>query len=370
MIYTKLTKLLFIVIFIYLYFKDSNSGSLMRRDFLIKRGIYYIIVWFIGITIDFILPRLIPGSALASIIYSRIGGAGSNYGQNVQQEIQILVQQLGLAQYQQPLYIQYFNYLKEIVTLNFGVSLTEFPVSVSTIITEAAPWTFGIVIPAIVASFFIGNLLGRVAALSRGKISDYAILGLMMFLYTFPVFVTGEILIEVLAIDLHIFPTGGQYNTFQFLKPTMSLPFVWSVIYHAILPTLTLIIFSLAGWIMGMRNNMIPILQEDYMNYYRLMGVSEKMVASKAYRLALLPNFTSFSISLGYSVLGAVAIEYLFNYAGLGYFFNQAITGLDYPLLSGIFFMLVTAMVLSNFVADIIYTIIDPRASQEETEGL
>ncbi len=94
---------------------------------MIKRGIYYIIVWFVGITIDFILPRLIPGSALASIIYSRIGGAGSNYGQNVQQEIQILVQQLGLAQYQQPLYIQYFNYLKEIVTLNFGVSLTEFP---------------------------------------------------------------------------------------------------------------------------------------------------------------------------------------------------------------------------------------------------
>ncbi|QXJ33927.1 putative ABC transporter, permease protein [Saccharolobus shibatae] len=342
----------------------------MRRDFIIKRAIYYIIVWFVGITIDFVLPRLIPGSALASIIYGRIGGAGANYGQDIQQEIQILVQQMGLSQYQQPLYIQYFNYLKEVATLNFGPSLSEFPVSVSTIIEEAAPWTFGIVIPAIVASFFIGNLLGRAAALNRGKITDYLILGATMFLYTFPVFVTGEILIEVLAVNFHIFPTGGQYNTLAFLKPTLSLPFVWSVIYHAILPVLTLILFSLAGWIMGMRNNMIPILQEDYMNYYRLMGVSERMIASKAYRLALLPNFTSFSISLGYSVLGAVVIEYLFNYAGLGYFFNQAITGLDYPLLSGIFFMLVTAMVLSNFVADIIYSIIDPRTSQEESEGV
>ncbi|MEM0304958.1 MAG: ABC transporter permease [Saccharolobus sp.] len=342
----------------------------MRRDYLVKRGIYYIIVWFAGITIDFVLPRLIPSSTIASIIYGRIGGSLSAYGSNVQQEIQILVQQLGLSQYNAPLYVQYFNYLKEVFVLNFGPSLTQFPTSVGTIISEAAPWTFGLVIPATIAAFFIGNLLGRSAALARGTIKDYTILGLTMFLYTFPVFVTGEILIQFLAETLHIFPAGGQYNTLAFFRPTLSLPFIWSVIYHAILPVSTLVLFSLAGWIIGMRNNMIPILQEDYMNYYRLMGVSEKMVSAKAYRLALLPNFTSFSIALGYSVLGAVAIEYLFNYAGLGYFFNLAITGLDYPLLNGIFFMLVTAMVLSNFVADIVYSIIDPRTSREETEGL
>lgn len=343
----------------------------MRKDYLIKRAIYYIIVWFAGITFDFILPRLIPGNVLGSIIYGRIGGYATAYGQNVQQEIEILVQQLGLSQYYHtPLYIQYFDYLKDIVRLNFGPSLTEFPIPVGKIILQAAPWTFGIVIPATVAAFFVGNLLGRTAALSRGGAKDYLVLGITMFLYTFPVFVTGEILIEFLAVDLHIFPAGGQYNTAVFYKPELTLPFVWSVIYHAILPTSTLILFSLAGWVMGMRNNMIPILQEDYMNYYRLMGVSERVIAQKAYRLALLPNFTSFSIALGYSVLGAVAIEYLFNYAGLGYFYNQAITGLDYPLLNGIFFMLVTAMVLSNFVADIVYGVIDPRTSSEETEGV
>lgn len=344
----------------------------MRRDYLIKRGIYYLIVWFFGITLDFLIPHLISGSAISAIVYGRIGGpsATSAYSSIVQQEIQTTLQQLGLSSYEQPLYIQYFDYLKDIVTLNFGVSLTEFPISVATIIKTAAPWTFGIVIPAIVASFFIGNLLGRTAALHRGKFIDYLILGVTMFLYTFPVFVTAEILIEVLAEDLHLFPPGGQYNTFRFLKPTLSWPFIWSVIYHAILPTLSLILFSLAGWVMGIRNNMIPILQEDYMNFYRLMGVGNKIIAKKAYRLALLPNYTSFSIALGYSVLGAVVIEYVFNYAGLGYFFNQAILGLDYPLLNGIFFMLVTAMVLSNFIADIVYTIIDPRTSHEETEGI
>lgn len=342
----------------------------MKKEYIVKRGIYYVIVWFIGITLDFVLPRLIPGDVLGTIIYGRIGGSVTGYGQDVQREIQILVQQLGLSQYYHtPLYIQYFDYLKEILSLNFGPSLSEFPIPVSKIIIEAVPWTFGIVIPAVVAAFFIGNLLGRFAALSRGGLKDYAILGIMMFMYTFPVFVTGEILIEFLAVDLRIFPMGGQYDTLRFFKPTLSLPFVWSLIYHAILPVSTLILFSLAGWIIGMRNNMIPILQEDYMNYYRLMGVPEKFVSNKAYKLALLPNFTSFSIALGYSVLGAVAIEYLFNYAGLGYFFNQAISGLDYPLLNGIFFMLVTAMVLSNFVADIVYGIIDPRTSKEETEG-
>ncbi|BCU67793.1 peptide ABC transporter permease [Sulfolobales archaeon HS-7] len=343
----------------------------MKKEYLIKRGIYYIIIWFVGISIDFILPRLIPGSVLGTIIYGRIGAAASAYGNNVQQEIEILVQQLGLSQYYHtPLYIQYFDFLKDIIQLNFGPSLLEFPVPVSQIIEEAAPWTFAIVIPAVVGAFFIGNILGRTAALSRGGIKDYLIVGGTMFLYTFPVFVTGEILIEFLAVDAHIFPLGSQYNTFKFIRPEFSLPFIWSVVYHAMLPVITLIAFSLAGWVMGMRNNMIPILQEDYMNYYRLMGVPEKQVSQKAYRLALLPNFTSFSIALGYSVLGAIAIELLFNYAGLGYFFNEAITALDYPLLNGIFFMLVTAMVLSNFVADIVYGMIDPRTSHEETEGV
>ena len=341
----------------------------MSPQYVIKRAIYYIIIWFFGITLDFVLPRLIPGNAIDTVIYGRIGASGY-YNPQVQAEIRTTIEQLGLKQYNLPIYVQYFDYLKQLVHLNFGASLLEFPVPVGKIISEAAPWTFGIVIPAVVATFFIGNLLGRYAALGRGKPRDYVVIGASMFLYTFPVFVTGEVLIEFLAVNIHIFPIGGQYNTQAFFRPTLSLPFIWSLIYHAILPVTTLILFSLAGWVMGMRNNMIPILQEDFMNYYRAMGVPERQVASRAYRVALLPNFTSFAIAMGYSVLGAVAIEYLFNYAGLGFFFNQAVQALDYPLLNGIFFLLVTAIVLSNFVAEIVYGIIDPRTSHEETEGI
>ncbi|MBP1357020.1 MAG: ABC transporter permease, partial [Sulfolobus sp.] len=287
------------------------------------------------------------------------------------QQMMIMAQELGLSQYyNKPLYIQYLAYLKDLIRLDFGVSLSYFPVPVSRILLNVLPWTLLLIYPSIIASFFIGNILGRYAALGRGKPRDYAVLGITMFLYTFPLFVLGEILIEYLAIDLKLFPIGSAYNTAVFPKPELTWPFITNVLYHAALPWTVLILFNLAGWAMGMRNNMIPLLQEDFMNYYRLMGVPEGIVSQRAYRVAILPNFTSFAISMGYAIIGTTAIEILFNYGGVGYFWSLALSALDYPLLNGIFFIFITILVISNFIADMVYGIIDPRTSHEETEGL
>ena len=342
-----------------------------RLRWALSRAAFYLSLWLAGITIDFVIPHLLPPNVLYTLIYSKLVSYGASAGM-VLEYIRELEAQFGplIRQYSEPLYVQYLQFLRDVFTLNFGVSLMYYPFKAGSIITQGVPWTAVIVYPALALSFVVGNVLGRAAALSRGTAKDYAIVAGLMFLYTMPVFVVGEVLITIFAVHYRIFPMENPYNEHKFLRPTLSLPFVASVLHHAALPVITLTLFSLAGWALGMRNNMIPILQEDFMNYYRAMGVPERVVASRAYRVALLPNFTGFAVSLGYSVLGAIAIEGLFNYAGLGYYYSQALGGMDYPLLNGILVMLVTMMVFSNFIAELIYGILDPRTSKAEVEGL
>ena len=341
-----------------------------RRKFVVKKAIFYIVTWFFGISIDFVMPRLIPWDIMSSFFYTRLQMLQYEPAAVAQQMYQAIVQEFGLYKYQEPLYIQYINYLKDLLELRFGPSFSYFPTTVNTLIAQAAPWTILIVYPAVVAAFVGGVFMGRFAAIRRGSAWDYAVVAALMFLNTFPVFVTGEILIYVLSVKYHVFPLGEPYNIYKFTRPVLSLPFIESVLYHAVLPTLSLTLFSLAGWVLGMRNNMIPILQEDFMNYYRAMGVPERVVRQRAFRTALLPNFTGFTISLAYAILGSLTIETLFNYAGLGYLFSVAVGGMDYPLLNGLLFMLVTLMTVTGFIAEALSGIIDPRTSREEVEGL
>lgn len=342
-----------------------------RLRWVLDRVLFYFSLWLAGVTVDFFIPHLLPHNILFTLIYSKLISYGASAGL-VEEYMREYLAQFGplIKQYSEPIYIQYIDFLRDVFTLRFGVSLEYYPFKVSGIIGLGAPWTVLLVYPSIALAFVIGNILGRAAALRRGSWRDYAIVSALMFLYTFPVFVMGEVLITIFAVHLRLFPLENPYNERAFPRPTISLPFVISVLHHAALPIITLTLFSLAGWAIGMRNNMIPILQEDFMQYYRAIGVPEKVIASRAYRTALLPNFTGFAISLGYSVLGAIAIEGLFNYAGLGYYYGQALQSLDYPLLNGILVMLVTAMITSNLAAELIYGILDPRTSKAEVEGL
>ena len=342
-----------------------------RLKWALERAAFYLSLWFAGISVDFVIPHLLPHNILFTLIYSKLTSYGASAGL-IEEYMREMLAQFGplVKQYNEPLYLQYLQFIEDVLRLRFGVSLMYYPFKVSSIILQGAPWTMVIVYPSLALAFVIGNVLGRAAALSRGTAKDYAIVAGLMFLYTLPVFVVGEVLITIFAVHLGVFPLENPYNERRFLRPTLSLPFVLSVLHHAALPIITLTLFSLAGWAIGMRNNMIPVLQEDFMQYYRSMGVPEKVIAQRAYRVALLPNFTGFAISLGYSVLGAIAIEGLFNYAGLGYYYSQALGALDYPLLNGILVMLVTVMVLSNFMAELIYGVLDPRTSKAEVEGL
>lgn len=331
---------------------------MVNIKFIIKRAVYYIIIFFTALTIDFVLPRLAPGNP-AEVVLATIARGG---GVVAPGELNALKLEMGISN--QPIYIQYFEYIIHIFRGQFGLSLIFYPTPVITIISETLPWTLFLVVTATVISFFIGNKLGMMAAIRRAKARDYFIIMITMFFYGIPAFSLGLILIYIFPIKLGIFPEFGNYSS-TFNGVVFSIPFIASVLYHAVLPILTIVLTSMAGWVLGMRNNFIPQVSDDYINFYRSMGVTEKRIRKAAYKNAFLPNLTGFAMALGFSVTGVLIIEEVFSYPGVGYYLFEAVTSLDYSLLEGLFLIIVLAVLIANLSVEIIYSIIDPRVSRE-----
>lgn len=331
---------------------------MVNIKYIVKRAIYYVIIFFSALTIDFILPRLAPGNP-AEVVLATIARSGGVVSPG---ELNALKLEMGISN--KPIYIQYFSYIIHIFHGQFGLSLIYYPTPVLTIIEHTLPWTLFLVITATVISFFIGNRLGMLAATKRAKSRDYLIIMVTMFFYGIPAFSLGLFLIYLFAIRIPIFPELGNFST-SFNGVTWTLPFIASVLYHAILPILTIVLTSMAGWVMGMRNNFIPQANDDYINFYRSMGVNEKILRKGAYKNAFLPNLTGFAMALGFSVTGVLIIEEIFSYPGIGYYLFEAVTSLDYSLLEGIFLIIVVAVLIANLSVEIIYSFIDPRVSRE-----
>ncbi|MEM0134895.1 MAG: ABC transporter permease [Thermoplasmatales archaeon] len=331
---------------------------MVNIKFIIKRAVYYIVIFFSALTIDFVLPRLAPGDP-AEVVLGEITRGGEVVAPG---ELNALKLEMGISN--KPIYIQYYLYIIHIFKGQFGLSLIYYPTPVTTIISYTLPWTLFLVITATVVSFFIGNKLGMMAAIKRAKPRDYFIMMITMFFYGIPAMSLGLLLIYIFPIRLGIFPEFGNYSS-SFNGIVFSLPFIASVLYHAILPILTIVLTSMAGWVIGMRNNFIPQINDDYINFYRSMGVTEKRIRKAAYKNAFLPNLTGFAMALGFSVTGVIIIEEIFSYPGVGYYLFEAVTSLDYPLLEGLFLIIVIAVLVANLTVEIIYSFIDPRVNRE-----
>lgn len=330
----------------------------MKLKFFIDRIIYFVILFFIVITIGFMLPRLIPGNPAEAVI-ARIS-AGGYVSPGLIKAIDL---ELGVSH--QPLYIQYFEYLSNLFHGNLGVSVIYFPEPVSQIISDSIWWTVFLVAVPIVISFYAGNYLGRVAALSRGSWKESLSTLMPMFFYGIPAFAFAVILMLIFAVELHVVPPLNAYKLG--LTPGFNLSFMSSVAYHAILPIATLVLTTLSGWVFGMRNNMVTILNSDFIKFSELMGVKKKIFQKNATRNAILPNMTSFGISIGVSITGVILIQQIFSYQGLGEYLYQGIEGLDYPLVNGIFIVIVLISLIANFATEILYGIMDPRIRSDES---
>jgi peptide/nickel transport system permease protein len=324
------------------------------RYLLRKLGFYLVAAW-VALTINFLLPQLIPGNPVEALI-----GRMSQSGTVPPGEAKVLTSLLGLGTGN--IFQKYWQYLDGLAHFRLGLSISEFPVPVSTEISQSIYWTLILVGTATVLSFGLGIGLGALAGWKRGSRLD-TIIPATTLLTAMPYFWLALLMLYLFASNVwHILPQGQGYNTDSNLVPGWSLPFIASAVQHAILPAATIVISSVGGWLLGMRNMMVSTLSDDYVVAAEAKGIkSSRIMISYAARNAVLPSVSGFAISLGFVVSGAIAMEYVFSYPGLGDKLVQAVTNDDYPLMQGIFLVITFAVLGANLVVDLLHGFIDPR---------
>ena len=321
------------------------------RHLLRRIGFYLVALW-ASATLNFIIPRLAPGNPAESLM-ARLKGRVAPQTQHALE--------IAFGINHDPLWSQYLQYLNNLLHGNLGVSITYFPTPVSVVISQEIPWTLLLVGISLVISFVLGTLIGVLVAWRRNSGLDGVLSPLFTFLSAIPYFWLALILLYLLGYVLNWFPINGGYDTSSTV-PDWNPDFIFSAIQHAILPAFTIVISSIAGWLLGMRNTMITTLSEDYVMMAEAKGLSQRRIMMMyAARNAILPNITSFALSVGFVVSGALLTEIVFSYPGVGYALYQAAENLDYALLQGLFLIISIAVLGANFLADLLYVALDPR---------
>ena len=320
--------------------------------YVMRRVGFYLIALWAAVTINFIIPRLIPGDPVGAMLAkSQISPTPA-----MKQALENI-----LGSPHQNLWGQYVQYLGNLLSGNLGVSITHYPTPVADVISQEIPWTLGLIGLAAILSFALGTLIGIIVAWKRDSWLDSLATPLITFLSSVPYFWLALMLVMLLVVTLRIFPGIGGYDTVR-TSLGLNLDFIGSVIQHGILPAVTIVISSIAGWLLTMRNTMVTTLAEDYVLMAQAKGLSSRRVMfAYAARNAILPNITGFGISLGLVVGGSLLVELVFSYPGIGYQLYNAVTGLDYSLAQGIFLVITLAVLLSNFLVDLLYVWLDPR---------
>jgi peptide/nickel transport system permease protein len=256
--------------------------------------------------------------------------------------------------------VQYFQYLGNLFHGNLGTSFTYFPTPVTTVLAQEIPWTLALVGISVVISFTLGTLIGVLVAWRRGSFIASVLPPILTFFSAIPYFWLALIALYVFAYILNWFPLNGGYATSTTVGWTPD--FLLSALYHGLLPAFTIVVASIAGWMLGMRNTMITTMTEDYVLLAEAKGLSQRRIMfSYAARNAILPNVTGFALSLGFVIGGALLTEVVFSYPGIGFALLQAAQNSDYPLLQGIFLLIAVAVLGANFIADLVYVVLDPR---------
>ncbi len=321
-------------------------------QYLLRRLGFFVATLWVALTINFVLPRLMPGNP-AEAMMARFHGKLSG------QALSAMEVAFGVKTRSSPV-AQYFSYLGDSLTGHWGTSITFFPSSVRSVVDGALPWTLGLVGITTIIAFVIGTLIGIVGAWHRGGWLDGILPPVFIILSAFPYFFIGMLAILAFSIKVHLLPQGGGITNGA--TPSLSWNFIGDVLAHSVLPGVTIVVTSIGGWILTMRNNMITTLSEEHVRMARAKGLSSwRIMLDYAGRNALLPNLTGFGMALGFVVSGAILVEYVFSYPGVGYTLLQAVLNEDYPLMQVLFLLITVAVLVAVLLVDIITLVLDPR---------
>ena len=323
--------------------------------YVLRRLGFFVLTLWAALTVNFFIPRLMPGSPLQALqvrTRNRLSPAA----------LEQMLTAFGYKPHQN-VGVQYLDYLGNMFTGRWGLSIGQtLGEPITKIVGQALPWTLGMVGVATVLAFILGSLIGIVAGWRRGGTLDSILPSVFVVTSALPYFWVGLLLILVFSVW-----TGGllpsDFNYDSSLQPAFTAEFILNVLHHAILPAATIVVTAIGGWVLTMRNNMITTLAEDYIRMGRAKGLTNrKIMYQYAARNAFLPNLSGFAMSLGFVISGAILVEYVFNYPGLGYLLYNAVQNTDYPLMQVLFMLFTVAVLVSVLLCDFATAWLDPRA--------
>jgi peptide/nickel transport system permease protein len=319
--------------------------------YLLRRLGFYVLAAWASVTLAFVIPRLMPGNP-ATAMFARFRGKMKP------EAMEALRAALGFNE--GTTFTQYLGYLGHLLRGDLGISISQFPASVGSVISGALVWTLFLTGLSLGISFLLGTLLGMVAAWRRGRWFDSALPPLLTFVGALPYFWLAMLALFVGGFTLGWFPMGHAYQ--DSVTPAFDSAFLGSVARHAVLPALTIVVATVGGWMLGMRNTMMRALGEDHVLLARAKGLSPaRIMVHYAARNAAVPNVTRFGMELGFVLSGSLLTEIVFSYPGQGYLLYRAVQSVDYPLIQGLFLTVTLAVLGANWLVDLVYVWMDPR---------
>ena len=328
----------------------------MQLDYIATRGgIFLLIVW-LAATLNFFLPRISGRDPVREKLLQQ-AQLGGYVQTGIEAMTQAYEQRFGLDK---PLWRQYLAYLHDMSRLHFNYSIANYPRTVHEIMAEAIPWTVGLLGTTTVLSFTIGTLLGALLAWPGAPRGLRLLMPPLWALHAIPFFLCGLILMYLLAFQLQWLPMFGGYTAGAF--PALTLPFMGDVLRHAILPALSIILVATGGWALAMRGMMVTTQGEDYVTFAEAKGLKSRTIFLRyCVRNAILPQTTALALALGQLLSGAVLVEVIFAYPGIGTVLYHAIRENDHFLIQGIVFSVIVALGLTTLLLDMLYPWLDPR---------
>lgn len=325
-------------------------------SYIWKRLVFYAIAAWASVTLNFFIPRWMPGDP-GSALQARL----SRQGNIRPEQLEAMTKAYGLSD--EPIWIQYIDYIGNIFRGEFGVSTWQFPTPVTTVLLSGAKWTALLMGSALIISFTLGTFLGILASWKRGSWMDNVTPPFFVFLGSLPYYWIAPLLVFAFAFQFQIFPARHSYNIDY--SPGWTWGYISSLFVHMALPLLSLVIVSIGGWLLSMRNTMIAVLSEDYVIMADAKGLTARDVMMQyGARNAMLPTLTSFGMAFGFLISGSLFTELIFAYPGMGFLLINAVRNVDYPLMQGAFLMITLAVLLANLVVDLLYVRLDPRIRQ------
>jgi len=320
---------------------------------LLRRGIFYLITAWAAISLNFLLPRIMPGSPIDALIAKFRG----RLSPQAIEAFRVLFGQKDTSLWQ-----QYVDYWHSILTGQFGISYAYYPSPVTEVLGNSIGWTLVLISICTILGFLVGTGLGMLVGWKRGTWLD-ALIPVTNFISSIPYFWFAMVIVFVFAITLRWFPLSGGYSITTEIG--FNADFLGSAVYYAILPAFTIVATAIGGWLIGMRNMMVTTLAEDFVRMAEAKGLPRRRVMfTYAARNAILPSFSGFAMSLGFVVGGSIVTEIVFNYPGIGSVLFKAAQAQDYPLMQALFLFITLAVLVANVLADIAYVFLDPRTRE------